>query len=316
MQAMQFPPCGGLASLKLAETAQPEPGPGQILVEVAAASVNPIDWKLRSGALRWIVGAAKLSATPCFDFAGTVRAAGTAVEGFQAGDRVFGMRPLRGMGTAAEYLAVDAACAAPMPQALSAAEAAGLPLAGLTALQALRYQGGLRAGQRALIIGAAGGVGHYAVQIAKAFGAEVAGVCGTGNAEAVRSLGADLVIDYARDDLNAPLGRFDVILDAAVQLPFSQWRPWLAERGTYISLLPKPGLIVQGWALALRSRQRMRFTGAKPHRADLDTLACLAEAGKLRTWIDSRYPLEQLGLAFERSRSSRARGKIIIHIQG
>jgi NADPH:quinone reductase-like Zn-dependent oxidoreductase len=314
MKAMQFTPWGGLTSLRQKETAQPEPGPSQILVEVEATAVNPIDWKLRSGAVRWIASAAGLAATPCFDFAGTVRALGTAVEGFQVGDRVFGMRPLRGMGTAAEYLAVEASCASPLPKALSAAEAAGLPLAGLTALQALRYQGGLRAGQQALIIGAAGGVGHYAVQIAKALGAEVTGVCSAGNVEGVRSLGADQVIDYTGDDLNARRGPFDVILDAAVHLPFRQWRPWLAERGVYISLLPKPGLVLQGWALALHTRQRMRFTGAKPNRADLDTLACLAEAGKLRTWIDSTYPLEQLGAALERSRGGRARGKIIVRI--
>lgn len=315
MQSMQFKPYGGLAQLGPAEIPIPTPGPRQILVEVAASSVNPIDWKLRGGWLRWIVGLAGFPATPCFDFAGTVEAIGAEVAGFKPGDRVFGMSPLKTQGAAAEYLALDAAYAAPVPAALDDRAAAGLPLAGMTALQALRDPGGLQAGQRALIVGAAGGVGHYAVQIAKALGAEVTGVCSGRNIELVRSLGADEVIDYTQGEPAASKPGFDVILDTVMNRPFGAWRPLLAEAGVYVSLLAKPGPWLQARTLPLYSRQRLRFTAVKPNRADLDYLAGLAQQGALRTVIDSVYPLAELAAALGQSQTGRARGKIIVAVK-
>jgi len=312
---MRFKRYGGLGQLTLVEAPLPKPSPKQILVEVAATSVNPIDWKLRSGMLRWIAGLSGLPETPCFDFAGEVKTLGAKVRDFKVGDRVFGMLSLKTLGAAVEYLVVDAVDAAHTPADLDDRAAAGIPLAGMTALQALRDQGCLRAGQRALVIGAAGGVGHYAVQIAKAMGAQVTGICGTRNVELVRSLGADEVIDYTRDDTNTPRTPFDVILDAVMNLPFGHWRPYLSNPGIYVSLLPKPNHILRALTLPFHSGQRLRFTAVKPSRQDLDYLSGLAQQGKLQTVIDSVYPLEELAAALRKSRSGRARGKIIISVR-
>ena len=220
MKTIQFNAYGGPEQLILAEVPTPQPGPGQVLVEVAASAVNPIDWKLHSGLLRW-VRPVRFPATPCFDFAGEVKALGPQTSGFKPGERVFGMLPMRAYGAAAEYLAVDAAYVAAMPGNLSFQEAAGLPLAGMTALQALRDQGRLAANQRVLIVGASGGVGHYAVQIAKALGAQVTGVCSTRNIDLVRSLGADAVIDYTRNEAMSQHGPFDLIFDTVMSQAFS-----------------------------------------------------------------------------------------------
>lgn len=315
MKTMRFKPFGGLEQLGLAEATIPEPGPDQILVQVAATSVNPIDWKLRGGLLRWIVGVVGLPATPCFDFSGTVRQVGAAVADFKAGDRVFGMLSLKTLGAAAEYLVVDARRAAPCPAALDFPEAAGLPLAGMTALQALRDRGGLRPGQRVLVIGAAGGVGHYGVQIAKAMGAHVTGVCSGGNVELARSLGADAVIDYTRDDPKTIQPPFDVILDAVMNRPFGYWRGLLGANGVYISLLSKPSHMLHALTLPLYSHQRLRFTTVKPNRDDLAYLSALAQADRLRTVIDSVHPLAELQAAMRKSQGGRARGKVIVQIE-
>lgn len=255
-----------------------------------------------------------IPATPCFDFAGQVKALGTAVTDFAVGDRVFGMLSMKTLGAAAEYLVLDAANAAPIPVALDDHSAAGIPLAGMTALQSLRDHGGLRAGQRVLIIGASGGVGHYAVQIAKAMDTHVAGVCGSRNVELVRSLGADEVIDYTHDDARSVGKPFDVILDAVMSLPFARWRPHLSEQGVFVSLLPKPDHLLHAWTLPFHSRQRLRFTTVKPNRQDLEYLASLAEQGKLRTVIDSVHPLEERATAMRKSQAGRARGKIIVSV--
>jgi NADPH:quinone reductase-like Zn-dependent oxidoreductase len=316
MKAMQIKAFGGLEPLRRVEVPPPEPGPNQILVEVAATSVNPIDWKLRSGLLRWIAGAFGLPATPCLDFAGEVKATGPTVADFTAGDRVFGMLSLKPLGAAAEFLVVDASHAALMPPTLGYTEAAGLPLAGMTAWQALREQGRLQPGQRVLVIGAAGGVGHYAVQIAKAMEAQVTGVCGTWNIELVRSLGADEILDYTRDDWNIPRAPFDVILDTVMNRPFSSWQTRLTDRGVYVSLLPKPSHVLQALTLPLHSRQRLRITSLKPNRAALSQLGDWVQQGRLRTVIDSVYSLEELPAALRKSQSGRARGKIIVSVKG
>jgi NADPH:quinone reductase-like Zn-dependent oxidoreductase len=314
MKAMQFQAYGDFKQIALAEIPPPVPGPGQILIEVAASSVNPIDWKLHSGMLRWI-RPVRFPSTPCFDFAGEVKALGGQVSGFHLGDRVFGMLPPQAFGAAAECLVVDQAYAAPLPVGLGFQEAAGLPLAGMTALQALRVLGRLGAQHSVLVIGAAGGVGHYAVQIAKAMGARVTGVCGPRNLDLVRSLGADEIIDYTRAAGKPPAASFDLILDTVMNQTFSHWRSSLAGQGVYVSLLPKAEHLLRSFSLPLYSRQRLRIVFVKPNRADLSYLAELAQSGQLRTVIDSAHPLAELPAAFQNSQSGHARGKIIIAVQ-
>ena len=314
MKSMRFKPYGGLEQMRLVNAPPPAPAQGQILVEVAATSVNPVDWKLRSGMLRWITGMAGLPGIPCFDFAGQVKGLGGEVADFAVGDRVFGMLSMRRLGAATEHLVVDAADAALLPASLDYKSAAGIPLAGMTALQALRDQGGLAVGHRALIIGASGGVGHYGVQIAKAMGAHVTGVCGSQNVELVRSLGANEIINYTRADAGTVGEPFDVILDSVMSLPFARWRPHLSNRGVFVSLLPKPDHLLRAWTLPLHSQQRLRFTAVRPNRRDLGFLGDLAEQGKLKTVIDSVHPLEDLAAAMQKSQSGRARGKIIVSV--
>ena len=314
MKTMQFKAYGGVGQLVLAEVPTPQPGPGQVLIEVAASAVNPIDWKLHSGMLRW-VRPVRFPATPCFDFAGEVKALGPQTSGIKPGERVFGMLPMQAYGSAAEYLAVNAAYVAAMPDNLSFQEAAGLPLAGMTALQALRDQGRLVANRRVLVVGASGGVGHYAVQIAKAMGAQVTGICSTRNIDLVRSLGADEVIDYTRNEASPLDEPFDLIFDTVMNQAFSHWRPSLAQDGVYVSLLPQLGLILHSLTLPLYSRQRVRFTFVKPNREDLAYLGGLAQSGQLRTVIDSVYPLAELPAAFLQGQTGRARGKIIVVVK-
>ncbi len=311
---MQFKAYGGSEQLVMAEVPTPQPGPGQVLIEVAASAVNPIDWNLHNGMLRW-VRPVRFPATPCFDFAGEVKALGPQTLGFKPGDRVFGMLPLRAYGAAAVYLAVDAACVAAMPGNLSFQEAAGLPLAGMTALQALRDQGRLVANRRVLVVGASGVVGHYAVQIAKALGAQVTGICSTRNIDLVRSLGADEVIDYTRNEARPLAGHFDLIFDTVMSQAFSHWHPSLARDGVYVSLLPQLGLILHSLTLPLYSRQRVRFTFVKPNREDLGYLGGLAQNGQLRTVIDSVHPLTGLPAALQKGQTGRARGKIILAVK-
>ena len=314
MKTMQFKAYGGPEQLVMAEVPTPQPGPGQALVEVAASAVNPIDWKLHSGLLRW-VRPVRFPATPCFDFAGEVKALGPQTTGIQLGERVFGMLPMRAYGAAAEYMVVDAAYVAVMPGNLSFQEAAGLPLAGMTALQALRDQGRLVAKQRVLIVGASGGVGQYAVHIAQALGAQVTGVCSTRNIDLVRSLGADAVIDYTRNEAMSQHGPFDLIFDTVMSQAFSHWHPSLGRDGVYVSLLPQAGLILHSLTLPLYSRQRVRFTFAKPNREDLAYLGGLAQNGQLRTVIDSVHPLAELHAALQQGQTGRARGKIIVAVK-
>lgn len=313
MKAMQFLAYGGPERLAPAELPMPQPDIGQLLVKVAAAAVNPIDWKLHGGLLRW-VRPVRFPSVPCFDFAGEVAATGAEVTGFQPGERVFGMLPMRAFGSAAEYLRVDARYVAPLPETIGFQEAAGMPLAGMTALQGLRDRGRLAAGHKVLIVGASGGVGHYAVQIAKILGAEVAAVCGARNLELARELGADRVIDYAAGDGKPPAGPFDLIFDAVVDRRFEEWRGSLAEEGRYVSVLPNLDLLRHSLLMPLYSRRRVAMAFVEPKREDLLWLAERALEGRLRTVVDSVRPLSELGAALEKSRSGRARGKIVVTV--
>ncbi len=313
MKAMQFTSFGGLASLREADVVEPVPQDGEVLVDVAAASINPIDWKLRSGFLRWI-SPFRFSTVPCFDFAGTVAASGPKARTFSVGDRVFGLRPLKGMGAAAVRVASREDQLVAVPPGVTFEQAAGVPLAGMTALQALLHPAGAGPGHKVLIVGASGGVGHYAVQIAKALNVEVTAVCSTANVEWVRELGADRVLDYARGETASSTAEFDRVFDAVSLGPFRRWRQWLKPDGVYVTLLPRADLVWHRVTRPGSSRQRAEAIWLRPDIADLSRLAAWMAEGKLRTVVDSIYPLTELSAAFERSRSGRARGKILVRI--
>jgi NADPH:quinone reductase-like Zn-dependent oxidoreductase len=306
---------GGPEQLEMADIPRPTPGPGQVLVQVLASSINPVDWKIASGKLRLIMRV-KLPTVPGFDVSGKVAELGTDVKGYAIGDLVHArIATTAGTGACAEFSVVGADVLNKIPTRMGSAEAAALPLAGLTALQALRDGTGLPmagARERVLVVGASGGVGHFAVQIARNAGATVVGVCSGRNAELVLSLGAHKVIDYTKPNPYRGQTRFDIILDCVGGSPFP-WIRLLHNRGRYASIMPGPGVFARS-LLNPVTRRKVLAVMLKSNATDLAILDQLVEEGKLRVVIDSHYPLADLRSAWKRSMSGRSVGKIVIDI--
>jgi len=312
MKTMTYRGIGKNRKLSFCEISIPLPHEGQVQVKVHATSVNPIDWKLRQGVLGWLGSFGVFPPIPCFDFVGTVSANGAGTSAIALGQKVFGMLSLRNLGAAAEYLVTDASTLAFTGDHLDDFTLAGLPLAGMTALQALRDHGKIKAGDRVLVIGGSGGVGHLAIQIAKSFKAEVTATTGPNNLDLATSLGADDVIDYT--GTLKPEGLFDVIFDTVVNEPFSSWKPLLAKWGHYVSVLPTPKLFLLSKVKWLAKEYSVRIVGVKPCQADLNYLRESAEKGTLQVLTDHIYDLDCLEEAMARSMSGRTKGKNIIKV--
>jgi len=305
--------------LRVEEVEKPVAGDGEVLVRVRAAAANIGDWHLLRGVpyvIRLVSGPLKPKReVPGLDIAGHVEAVGGGVHQFRAGDEVFGWCK----GAFAEY-----ACAAennllPKPANLTLEQSAAVGDSALTALAAVRDQGKVHPGYRVLVNGASGGVGTFAVQIAKSFGANVTGVCSERNLELVRSLGADHVIDYTRDDFTQTKQPYDVMLDLIGSRSLSDCRRALAPQGTYVLVGVKDmgrwlGLGRQFTALLLSPfvRQRMRVFVVKHDREDLAVLKQLVEAGKVAPVIDRRYELSHVAEALRHVGEGHSRGKIVI----
>jgi NADPH:quinone reductase-like Zn-dependent oxidoreductase len=322
MRAVSYTCYGGPEVLTVAEIDKPVPASGEVLVRVRAAAVNPLDWHYMRGSPYIMRLGAGLGAPDRprlgVDFAGTVEAVGAGVTRFKPGDAVFGGK----FGAFAEYLtlSVDGAVV-PKPAGMDFDEAGSLSIAGLTALQALRDKGRVQPGQKVLINGASGGVGTFAVQIAKAMGAEVTGVCSTRNVELVRSLGADDVIDYKQADYTKSGRQWDVIVDNVGNHSILANRSVLADDGRYVIvggpsgdwlgplLRPLLAMLIDPFV-----GQEMLMLMAQQSSEDLLALASLAESGQLRATIDRHYALEKIVDAIRYSESGRARGKIIIEM--
>lgn len=325
MQAVAYRCYGSPEVLRLETLPIPVPGDGEVLVRVHAASVNPVDKHYLYGTPYVVRLSAGIGAPTVAgfgtDFSGTVAAVGAGVTRFKPGDAVFGAAD----GAVGEYLVRRATGAiATKPEALGFDEAAAMPVAAITALQALRDKAKVAPGQKVLINGASGGVGTFAVQIAKVLGAEVTGVCSTRNVELVRSLGADHVIDYTQEDFTRSEARFDAIIDMVgnhgigaltgvikpqgvlVRVGSTSYNPWLA---------PFASMAAVAVQSLLRS-QRIEGILASIQPAELEQLAEWAAAGKLRAVIDQRYPMAQTADAVRHLETGRARGKIIIDIDG
>ena len=316
------PRCYGVSNLRVERVAKPVPKEGQVLIRIRASSVNPAQWYGVNGQpylVRLAGGIGRPKDTRAgFDMAGVVEAVGPGVTRFKPGDEVFG-----GAGGAfAEYaLGRAEGGIASKPANLAFEDAAAMPIAAITALQGLRDNGHLKAGQKVLINGASGGVGIYAVQIAKALGAEVTGVCNARNVEMVRSLGADHVIDYTHEDFTTGNVKYDLILDnvgnhgyfalAKVTTPKgyivsvggSKANPWLGPISRVIVARPLAGLFID---------QELPFYIAKVTKDDMEFLAQLARDGKLRTVIDRTFPLERVSEALEYLGTGHARGKVVV----
>jgi NADPH:quinone reductase-like Zn-dependent oxidoreductase len=304
--------------LELAEVEKPTPKPQQVLVKVRASSINAAEYRtMRANPfpLRLMIGGMLRPKDPRFgsDLAGRVEAVGEQVTLFRPGDEVFGVTA----GAFAEYAITKETNVARKPANRSFEEAAALPVAALTALQGLRDAAGLRAGQEVLIQGASGGVGTFAIQLAKLFGAEVTAVCRTRNLDMARSMGADHVIDYTVEDFTRSSPRYDVIFAVNGYHPIRAYQRALKREGVYICA---GGTILQfveamglGRAMSRKGGQRLGGMGiAKVIQNDLVYLGELLEAGKLVPWIDRRYPLSQVPAAIRYVEQEHARGKVVI----
>lgn len=302
--------------LKLAEVARPAVKENEVLVRVKAASLNAGDvFTLRGSP--WLVRLSAGFPKPRnyilgWDMAGVVEVAGSQVTQFKPGDEVFASC----IGSLAEYAGVAEDKLALKPANLTFEQAAAVPTAALTALLGLRDAGKLQPGQKVLINGASGGVGTFAVQIAKAFGAEVTGVCSARNMEMVRSLGADYVIDYTREDFAANGQRYDLILDNVASRSFSDLRRVLAPQGKIIPNSGHGGMsyVFKAYFLSLIMRQHGGMYLASPSGKDLLVLKELAEAGKITPVVDKTYPLSETPAAFRYLEEEHARGKVVITI--
>ena len=313
--------------LELRDIDKPEIGDDEVLVRIRAAGVNPADWAIMSGLpyiARPVYGLRKpKNAVRGTDVAGTIEAVGTGVTRLQPGDEVFGW--CSGLGGAfAEYASVSEDALALKPANLSFEQAAAVPMAGLVALQALRDHGGVRAGQKVLINGASGGIGTFAVQIAKALGAEVTGVCSTRNVDMVRSIGADHVIDYTREDFTQKDQRYDFILDNVANHSLSDLRRALTPTGTLVPngggfdnhWFASGGRVISAHVLKRFVNHRLRPFLVSPKFEDLVVLKELIEAGKVTPVIDRTYPLSEASQAIGHVGEGHARGKVVITVGG
>jgi NADPH:quinone reductase-like Zn-dependent oxidoreductase len=307
--------------LRLEDVETPVAGREHVLLRVGAASAFIGDWHVMTGtpyAIRLVSGLrAPKQRVRGQDVAGHVEAVGDGVTRFRAGDEVFGVCD----GAFAEYATASVGKLAPKPANLTFEEAATVPTTGCTALQGLRDVGEVRSGHEVLVIGAAGGVGSFAVQIAKASGARVTGVCSTSKVELVRSIGADDVIDYTREDIADGTRRYDVIFDTAGNRPASLLRPALTPKGTLVLAGGEGGGRWLGMGRVVRAKALSPFVGqkmtnflARPKDDDLVVLKELIEAGKVKPVIGARYPLSEVPQAMRQLEAGHARGKIVITI--
>jgi NADPH:quinone reductase-like Zn-dependent oxidoreductase len=327
MKAIVYCDYGSPDVLKLVDIAKPVPNDDELLIKVRTASVNPYDWHFVRGTpyiMRMMIGGLRKPKDPRIgvDFAGTVEAVGKNVTQFKPGDDVFGGKT----GAFAEYVCVRADRGIALkPANVSFEEAGAVQIAGLTALQAVRDKGQVQPGQKVLINGASGGVGTFAVQIAKSFGANVTGVCSTRNVDLVKSLGAQQVVDYTKEDFAKTDQRYDVILDNVPNHSLSDCRRILTPNGKYIMIggggpndnrwIGPFGRVINAKLISPFISQKMGMMMAEVKKDDLKFLADLMEAGKVKTVIDRTYKFSEIPAALAYLEQGHARGKVVITVE-
>ena len=323
MQAVVQPAYGSADVLRVEEIERPAPGNEEVLIRVRAAGLDRGTWHLMAGLpyLMRVMGFGlrrPKSPVAGLDLAGTVAATGAGVTRFEVGDEVFGI----GQGSFAEYACAREDKLAHKPANLTFEKSAGVAVSGLAALQGLTDVGRVKSGQHVLIVGASGGVGTFAVQIAKSLGAEVTAVCSAAKADLVRSIGADHVIDYARDDFAEGPQRYDLILDIAGNSSLSRLRSALTPTGALVIVGGEDGgRWTGGFGRQLRAvalspfvRQRLTMKTPNEHYVDLERLARLIEAGELTAIVDQTFPLHEAPDAMRRLEAGQARGKLVITV--
>lgn len=323
MKAIVYTQYGSPDVLQLREVETPTPADDEVLIEVYAAGVNTADLYMMRGSpfpVRLMTGGLLKPRNTILgsDVAGRVAAAGRNVTAFRPGDAVFGDLSASGGGGFAEYVRAPASALALKPAGVPFADAAATPMAGVTALQALRDQGNVRPGQKVLINGASGGVGTFAVRIAKVLGAEVTAVCSTRNVDVARSLGADYVIDYTQEDFTRNGQRYELIVAVNGYHPIRDYRRALTANGTYVAVGGSMAQIFQamllGPALSWGGRQ-MRGLSAKPSSRDLAFLGDLLQTKQVTPVVDGCYPLSEVAGALRHLGGRHARGKLVISVK-
>ena len=317
MKAVRIHAFGGPEVLQLEDVARPVPAPDELLIKVYASGVNPADWVVREGGNAVLRSFLTLPMTLGWDAAGVVEEVGSAVTGFKVGDAVYGEPSLPGDGSYAEYCAVKASQFAHKPKSLSFVEAAGVPLAGLTAWTGLFEHGQLQAGQRVLIQGASGGVGSLAVQFAKAKGAYVIGTASAGNLDYVRQLGADEALDYRNQQVAELVRDVDVVLEAspvrdnAARL---QAIAALKAGGIFVSVNLDFPFNEEVQAALAQKHATGELSGNQPRQAWLQEMAQLIDAGQVKVFISKVYPLAEVADAHRESQTWHVRGKLVLEI--
>jgi NADPH:quinone reductase-like Zn-dependent oxidoreductase len=305
MKAVQIQAYGGPEVLMYGNAPRPVPGPNEVLVRIHAASINPIDWKIRAGYFKEHI---KLSLPVILgmDLSGTVDSVGSDVRNFKAGDEVYAMNEIPKFGAYAEYLTVNEAILALKPESLDHQRAAAIPATGLTAWLGLTEVGGLKPGQKVLIHGAAGGVGSFAVQIAKAMGAKVVGTAQTRNQSLLKELGADQAIDYTATPFEKAVSDVDLVIDTVGG--DTEKRSWavLKKGGVLASTVSQAASPVPGVTA--------KYISSRPDSQGLRELARLADAGKLRPIVETILPLNEIRKGHELSQTGHVRGKIVIKV--
>jgi len=319
LRALRYDRYGPPEVLRVVDIAEPVPAAAEVKIRVRAASLNPIDWKIRAGHLRFLPMFRMPPRGIGCDFSGEVVTVGGGAISFHVGERVFGsLPPFPRDGALAEYVVAVAGRITSVPDNVSDEAAAALPIAGGTALQALSDDAHLALGQRVLITGAAGGVGHFATQIAKHVGAHIVGVCSAGNVEFVRGLGADEVVDYAHDDFTRRDDRFDVVLDAAGASSFIAARRVLTETGCYLNTggnaSAAVGTVIGAVFARMTSHQSAIVLMLKAGTALFERIAALAQQEKLHAHVERTIDMEEVANAMAAMETGHSRGKIIVRL--
>lgn len=313
MKAAQYDRYGGLEVIEIRNVAEPVPGPRQVLVKVEACALNPKDALTRAGKFARLAGP-RFPKGIGYDYAGTIAAVGAQVNDTRIGDPVFGMLSGWRSCAAAEFVVVDRDEWAPRPCGLEAIQAAALPLAAQTALQALRDLGRVGPGSEVAIHGASGGVGTLAVQIAKALGARVTALCGADSAALVRDLGADAVHDYRQTPPAALPGRFDCFLDVFGNQSYWRMRDRLTARGRYVTTVPSPANLRDHALTLLWPGRTARLVVVKTRREDLEQIAGWVETSKLKPVVAKVMPLSAMREAHALIQAKRTHGKIVLTV--
>ena len=310
MKAIRFHDYGGPEVMKYEDVPRPSPKANEVLIRVHAMGVNPVDWKIREGHVKARMNI-PLPATPGGDVSGVVEATGAGVSGVGVGQPVYAMLGL--LGAYADYVVAIPAFVAPKPTTMNHTEAASVPLAALTAWQALFEHGGLQRGQNILVHAAAGGVGSFAVQFAHHAGATVVGTGSTGNADYVRGLGADQYIDYQTDSFDRYAGKFDVVFDLIGGETSMRSLALLKNSGIHIGGVPPSAALIEKSVAA-----GLRTVGiqVKPNGGQLKEIGALIDSGELKTTIAATFPLAEAGRAHTLSKTGHTRGKIVLQNPG